>query len=158
MIKIDYSCLHWWHNQIVNLCFLFPTATTTRVIQCSFCSKMEWTVGTTFTCPLWLWNGKLLQWGLPRGFGDRRHCSKMWRQSFSNSPTADKSWKKKGDNLRQRRCCKAVRFLCDLTKIINHSTVVAQPVSCFPVLALRFCSTVAPRYNEVSWYGKKCLL
>ena len=41
--------------------------------------------------------------GLPRGFGDRRHCSKMWRQSFSDSPTADKNWQKKGDNLRQRQ-------------------------------------------------------
>ena len=41
--------------------------------------------------------------GLPRGFGDRRHCSKMRRQSFSDSPTADRNWKKKGDNLRQRQ-------------------------------------------------------
>lgn len=42
-------------------------------------------------------------WGLPRGFGDRWHCSKMWRQSLSDSPIADKNWQKKGDNLRQRQ-------------------------------------------------------
>lgn len=29
--------------------------------------------------------------GLPRGFTDRRHDLKMWRQSFLKTPTADRN-------------------------------------------------------------------
>ena len=41
--------------------------------------------------------------GLPRGFTDRRHDLKMWRQSFLKTPTADRNWQKKSDILWQRQ-------------------------------------------------------
>ena len=157
MIKIDHSCLHWWQDQIVNLCFLFPTATTTRVIQCSFCSKMEWTVGTTFTSSLWLWNGNFYNEAFQGVLATGDIVQKCDDNLFLIHWQPTKAERKRAticdsDNplllstkrhvsfcfFRQQRCCKAVWFLCDLTKFINHLTVVAQPVSCFLSLRCAF--------------------
>ena len=97
----------------------------------------------------------------------------MWRQSFSDSPTTDKSWQKKGDNLRQwhsiftfdKATCFCFPFLDSDVITRQRDSFVAKvykPINCCHavcllslVLALHFCSTVAPRYNEVSQYRKK---
>ena len=148
------------NNKGDTVLFLFQNGVDSGDYLHFFAVTMEW---------------KLLQWGLPRGFGDRWHCSKMWRQSFSDSLTADKSWKKKGDNLRQRQSIvtfdKATCFvlLFSTATLLQGSVIplwpykVYKPFNCccaacllFLVLALRFCFTVAPRYNEVSCYPKKC--
>ena len=89
---------------------------------------------------------KYHSWGLPRGFGDRRHCSKMWRQSFSDSKTGDKNpVTEKGRQFatatihfyfqesdmfsrccfRQRRRYRAAWLICDQAKVKNRQSMTA---------------------------------
>ena len=145
------------NNKGDTVLFLFQNGVDSGDYLHFFAVTMEW---------------KLLQWGLPRGFGDRWHCSKMWRQSFSDSLTADKSWKKKGDNLRQRQSIftldKATCFrfaFCDSDVVTRQrDTFVTTPINIKLLSRSRYlvscCHVMVQKGRLVCWrvtaFSAKC--
>ena len=105
----------------------------------------------------------LFEWLSRCCFGDRRHCSKVWRQSFFNSPTADKNWQKKGDNLRQRQSIftldKATCFrfaFCDSDVVTRQrDTFVTTPINIKLLSRSRYlvscCHVMVQKGRLVCW-------